>query len=326
MGRLKKKVGLLFILAVAALYVVIYVVPQVSGFFKATYAAEYGELRTVDDTDMFFVRNETVYTSGVSGTANRLVDEGRLVRGHTTVMEVTGGAGGSSSGEYSSILEKLGDAALPTSDFTVTDGGVVSYFADGYESELTPENMGEKNYEYYSAIPQDAAKELSNGAVAAGDPVYKIIDKSKWYAVAFVPAESKDRYAAGKRVDVELGDSVISMTVTDVAKSGDFYRLLFETTAYYEKYGGLRRASVRIITADAAGLIIENSSITEEDGVKGVYVKDKKDRYEFTPVRVLLTDGTSSVIADSYFYDSEGERTATVGPHDDVLKDPASLK
>ena len=64
MGRLKKKVGLLFILAVAALYVVIYVVPQVSGFFKATYAAEYGELRTVDDTDMFFVRNETVYTSG----------------------------------------------------------------------------------------------------------------------------------------------------------------------------------------------------------------------------------------------------------------------
>ena len=149
MGRLKKKVGLLFILAVAALYVVIYVVPQVSGFFKATYAAEYGELRTVDDTDMFFVRNETVYTSGVSGTANRLVDEGRLVRGHTTVMEVTGGAGGSSSGEYSSILEKLGDAALPTSDFTVTDGGVVSYFVDGYESELKPENMGEKNYEYY---------------------------------------------------------------------------------------------------------------------------------------------------------------------------------
>ena len=319
---MKKRVGLLFLLAVAVLYIIIYVVPQVTGFFTATYTAEYGELQTYDDTDMYIVRNETVYTSEVSGTANRLIEEGRLIRGNTTVMEVTGGSGGANGEKYASILERLGKAAVPTSGFVSEDGGVVSYFVDGREAELTPETMGDKNREYYTGLSQDDVKELSSGAVAAGDPVYKIIDKSKWYGVAYVPAASGDRYAEGQKVDVEIGDTVISMTVTGISDEGEFCRLLFETTRYYENYGGIRVAAVRIVTSDAAGLIIDNGSIVEKDGVKGVYVKNKKDRYDFVPVNILLAGETTSVVSDSFYYDSEGERTVTVNPHDDVLKDP----
>ncbi len=325
MGRFKKRIGLLFLLAVAALYIAIYVVPQLTGFLTATYTAEYGELQIYDDTDMYIVRNETVYTSGVSGTANRLIEEGRLIRGNTTVMEVSGEGGSSDTEKYASILERLGSAAVSTSDFTAEGGGVVSYFADGYEGELTSGTMGSKSYEYYKALSQDDVAELSTGTVAAGDPVYKIIDKSRWYAVAFVPADRTGNYEAGKTVDVEIGDAVISMTVTGVSEEGDLCRLLLETTRYYENYGGTRVAAVRIVTADAAGLIIDNGSIVEKDGVKGVYVKNKKDRYEFTPVNVLITDGTSSVVSDSFYYDSEGNRAATVNPHDDVLKDPESI-
>ena len=65
-----------------------------------------------------------------------------------------------------------------------------------------------------------------------------------------------------------------------------------------------------------------HNSIVEKDGVKGVYVKNKKDRYDFVPVNILLAGETTSVVSDSFYYDSEGERTVTVNPHDDVLKDP----
>lgn len=304
MKKFKKKIGLLFFIVVAVLYVIIYVVPELTGLFTTTYVAEYGELQTVDYTDMYFVRDETVYTSSVSGQANRLIEEGRLIRGGTAVLEITGGT---------------------SSDFTVTEGGVVSYFADGYEGELNSETMWYKDYEYFSSLSQESMKELSTGSVSAGDPVYKIIDKSKWYGVAFISEESIDRYQVGNTVDVELGESTISMTVTDVSEDGELYRLIFETTAYYKTYGGLRKMTVSIITADAAGLIIENSSLVEVDGVQGVYVKNKKDYYVFTPVNVLLTDGSRSVVSDSYFYDGNGVRTDTVGPYDDVLKDPDTI-
>lgn len=325
MGKLKKKIWLSLLLVAAILYIIIYIVPGVTGLFTATYSAEYGELKTYDETEMFFVRNETVYTAASAGTVNRLAEEGRLVRGNTTVIEVSG-SGSSDTERYADILDRLGKAAVSTESFVAEDGGVISYYADGYEGELTPETMGNKSYDYYQALSQESVKELSDGKIAKGDPVYKIIDKSKWYATAFVPDASKDRYSEGKSVDVQLGDINIPMTVTAVKDEGDMVRLTMETTRYYEKYGGLRRASVTIVTADAAGLVIENASMVEEDGVRGVYVKDKKNRYEFTPVNVLLTDGTRSVISDSFFYDAEGARTATVRPHDDVLKEPDDAK
>ena len=46
-----KRTIFLFLLILAALYVVIYVVPQVSDIFVETYSAEYGTLQIKEETD-----------------------------------------------------------------------------------------------------------------------------------------------------------------------------------------------------------------------------------------------------------------------------------
>ena len=64
---------ILFFLALIALYVVIYLVPGVPGFFTKTYVAEFGELEVFDQVEGFFVKSEKVYLALDDGNVRRLV-------------------------------------------------------------------------------------------------------------------------------------------------------------------------------------------------------------------------------------------------------------
>lgn len=57
MSRLKNKGIFVFFAALVTLYVIIYVVPKVTGLLNVTYVAEYGELSIYDDTVGCFVRD-----------------------------------------------------------------------------------------------------------------------------------------------------------------------------------------------------------------------------------------------------------------------------
>ncbi len=87
----KSPVVILFIVA-AVLYAIIYILPQVTGVLRSSYTAEYGELKTFDKVEGYFVRSEYVYFSDVTGEANRYIDENKLVRKGTRIMEVTSGS------------------------------------------------------------------------------------------------------------------------------------------------------------------------------------------------------------------------------------------
>ena len=54
---------------------------------------------------------------------------------------------------------------------------------------------------------------------------------------------------------------------------------------------------------DENGVIIETSSITEEKGKQGVYVKGKNDDFFFVPIKVYASDGEHALIADDFYYE-----------------------
>ena len=60
MGKIRKKPILLFVIALVTLYVIIYIVPGVTGALISSYTAVYGQLRVTDETTGYLVRNETV--------------------------------------------------------------------------------------------------------------------------------------------------------------------------------------------------------------------------------------------------------------------------
>ena len=106
-----------FIILFAFLYIYIYIVPRVSDIFVETYVAEYGILEAGVDADCLFVRDEAVYKAQNAGIVKRVIGQGRLMRSGSKIVTLAG------TGYYTESR------------------GVVSYFYDGMENSLTPDNI-----------------------------------------------------------------------------------------------------------------------------------------------------------------------------------------
>lgn len=333
MSTKTKKRIIIYVIALLVLYLLIYIIPSVSGLFKGTYTAKYGQLRIQDEAMGYIVRNEVVYASTSGGSVNRFAKEGDLVRKGTTVMEVTGSSSEEPSHALADIVSELDEHKVSTSDFVAKTGGVVSFYVDGYEEDLNSDTVVSTKFDTFNKIKKGDVTELSKSKIRGGEPAFKIVDKSRWYLVAYVDLKDKDRYTEGSTVSVEfreLGKKndpfAVDMQVYKVKKQSGKLKVVLESSRYFDEYASIRAAKVNLVTSDVTGIIIENDSITEKKGQKGVYVRDKKGNDVFVPVGVIATDGRESAVAESYFFDSNGERVETVSPYDDILKNPAKAR
>lgn len=331
MKKVLNKGVLLFLTAVAVLYVVIYVVPHVTGLLDVTYVADYGEISIYDDADCWLVRDEEVYTAAAGGTVSRLLEENELGRTGSQVISLAEGAYDEPGERLASIRDKLGSDVCCVWDYALQSGGIVSYYVDGYENELDPGTWADKDYQWFQSLSQDDVVRLGD-STAAGCPVFKIISDEAWYLISYLPAGRASAYEAGDLLEVsfDIGDDGsgaseggdVIMTVYQVEEREGMVRVCLKSSRAYARLGELRATRCRLVTADVEGLIIENGSLATVDGQSGVYVKSKTGNYIFTPVEIKASKDDKSVIADTCYYDAEGRQVDTVRPYDDILRDP----
>lgn len=321
MEKLRKKPVIAFLALFAALYVIIYVIPKVTGALKFSYIAEYGGLEISDSEDSYFVRNEKVYFSSVSGTENRYIGEGKLIRRGTKVLNIEKGEEKSGQSEYADIRNNIGKAGIGTGSFVSDSEGIVTYSADGYEAAFAPEKIEKKKLSDFKKLDNDLSIQLKRDTVSAGDPVFKIVDRSGWYMVTYIPKNHKDRYAVSKKYSVIIDDKYeIKATLKNVSAEGNKMKMVFESDYYFKGFSTIRTAKAKIITSKASGLIIYNTSITEKNGQKGVFVKQGSGKYKFTPIRIITGDDEKSIVTRSIFYDEKGNVYNTVKNYDEILK------
>ncbi len=324
MTKRTKALIYIFIPLLIALYVVIYVVPGVTGALTDTKVLEYGTLRVTDEVTCYLVRNEQVHVSPVSGNIGYYIKDGALVKKGTQILTVDGAAlseqEANAESKYADILQRLGGENVST-DFLTGTKGVVSYFVDGYENVFTPENM--KNLKYDIVKNYNVSEDnLVRNTTKKGEPLFKICDSSNWHIICWVKEGNVSKYSVDKKVTVELPKGEITATVSDIIPDGDMWLVVLDTNKYYEEFGRVRKQDATIVTSNYSGIIIENASMTTSGSAVGVYVKSKSGEYEFTPVRVITTDGQNSLVEVSYYYDDEGKTVNTVEIYDEILRKP----
>ena len=290
------------------LYVIIYVVPRVSGIFLETYTAEYGTLEVSQESSYMAVRDEKLYVSDNGGAVSRAAAQGRLMRKNSHIVDVCGVK------HYSQ------------------QKGIVSYYYDGLEGVYTPENMQtitEADLELTDEEKQTyAVRECSQGTVESGSPIFKIVDNKEWYLVCWLSAAEAEDIEAGRSITVEFDDGKqLKMKVMQVNPQGQNRQLILSCNRYYEKFDSIRSGTCRLIKSSKSGIIVDSDSIVEEDGQKGVYVMSKQlDEASFVPVKVLLSHGDKTVVEKNYFINVEGQKVSTVENYDEILKKPPTAE
>ena len=171
--------------------------------------------------------------------------------------------------------------------------GVISFYTDGYESDLTP-----------STLPSLSAADIRsvlNGQKLSSSkskttPIYRIVNQNLWYvalvsdATTWNPVVGQDYYLQMQGFE----DLSYNAKVTAVQKENDTVLAIFEIT---DPIGPLiyQRTGKAIMSTTFSGLSVTAEAIDMQNGQTGVWLYDVPGG-TFVAVDVLSSDGTTALI------------------------------
>ena len=179
-------------------------------------------------------------------------------------------------------------------DSAANRDGVLSFYIDGYENDLTAASLD-------SLTPADIRAVLAGSDLAAtadtrSTGIYRIVNQDTWY-VALVSSADDWIPVVGQNYYLQFegfADLEYSATVTNVQKSSGTVLAIFEINQpigpmIYQRTG---RATLSI---SLSSLAVNTRALYNQDGQLGVWLNDVPGG-TFVPVEVLSTEGDYSLI------------------------------
>ena len=173
--------------------------------------------------------------------------------------------------------------------------GVVSFYIDGYENDLTPDALKTLSIAQVRSVL--AGERLENTRQTLNNGIYRIVNQNRWYVAVlyngntWTPMMGQDNYF----IQMEgFDDLSYSASVYSVQKENDSTLAVFEVR---DPIGPLiyRRTGKAQFSITLTGLSVRVEALYNENGQMGVWVYDVPGG-TFVPVEVLSTDGTIAMI------------------------------
>ena len=173
--------------------------------------------------------------------------------------------------------------------------GVVSFYIDGYETDLTPSTLNTLSIAQVRSVL--AGERLENTRKTLSDGIYRIVDQDRWYVAVlyagntWTPMVGQDNYY----IQMEGFDDLrYTASVHSVQKENDTTLAIFEVR---DPVGPLiyKRTGKAQFSITLTGLSVRVEALYNENGQMGVWVYDVPGG-TFVPVEVLSTDGTIAMI------------------------------
>lgn len=173
--------------------------------------------------------------------------------------------------------------------------GVVSFYIDGYETDLTPDSLNALSIAQVRQVL--AGERLENTRQTLNSGIYRIVNQNRWYVAVlysgntWTPMVGQDNYY----IQMEgFDDLSYTASVYSVQKENDSTLAVFEVR---DPIGPLiyRRTGKAQFSITLTGLSVRVEALYNENGQMGVWVYDVPGG-TFVPVEVLSTDGTIAMI------------------------------
>lgn len=178
---------------------------------------------------------------------------------------------------------------------TAESEGLVSFYFDGTETLLTPENMDKLTVKNIQDITAGKSFYKQDGE-SVTKPLYRLVEKDLFYVV-MISNQRVPEFANNTAFKVEFsGDSqavYVGKILGYVENSGKYlYYMQFNEDV--SRLLTARRVSMKI-SSDYVGIEVPSSAIKTVDGQKGVYF-EKDGEKVFEPVTVLIERDGKAII------------------------------
>jgi len=173
--------------------------------------------------------------------------------------------------------------------------GVVSFYFDGAETLLTPDNMLKLSMQNINDILEGRVYTQITDSDAAR-PLYRLVNNKKCY-VMLTTSKKIDEFKQGTAFTVtfkEAPDQQYEAKVINMRDEQSGYIYYFEIDANTSSLINMRMVDMRI-QKTFSGSIVPTSAIKTKDNKKGIYIVDGNEQ-RFITVNVLITKGTDCVV------------------------------
>ena len=173
--------------------------------------------------------------------------------------------------------------------------GVVSFYIDGYENDLTVQSLNSLTIQQVRTVLGGGA--LANTRQTLKNGIYRLVDQDTWYVAvlaegsAWTPVVGQDNYYMQL---VGFDDLSFTASVASVQKENGVTLAVFEI---HDPMGPLiyKRSGKAQFSITLTGLSVRTDALYNENGQMGVWVYDVPGG-TFVPVEVLSTDGSIAMI------------------------------
>ena len=164
---------------------------------------------------------------------------------------------------------------------------------DGYENTVDYGSVMDVNCEKISSLLSSQKQDVSQNVMG------KLVDAFDWYLLCNIPYNSSGALGVGETVKVDVLNSAVGTIQCTVAykgdKEGEEVPLVLKCNAMNHNITNLRIEKIEIITEEYTGIRINNKAIREQDGEKGVYVRNG-NIIRFKKINILYSTEDYSVI------------------------------
>ncbi len=178
---------------------------------------------------------------------------------------------------------------------TAGSSGVVSFYLDGYEQYLSPDNLTNINIDGVKRVLAGQSADSSASSRLTTN-IYRLVSTDKWYILLY-STDASFNPVNGQSFWLQMEgfeDVIYQMTVDSIEKSGSDTLVVLSTT---NQIGPLlnQRSGKAIISAELNGLYVPAGAIMTENNLTGVYVYDGAAG-SFVPVQVVSPGKDGSVL------------------------------
>ena len=150
--------------------------------------------------------------------------------------------------------------------------GIVSYFVDGKENELSSKVIGTFSYAGFKETRESHYQNVGNNTyIKKGMPLYKIVFDDTWYIVSYVDAKTGEFFKEGNSYPLSFNNedsSEVTFALKSKISEENRVKLVFETNEQVNRFLHQRVVDFSIGNKNEEGLKIPLQAIVEQNMLK----------------------------------------------------------
>jgi len=212
--------------------------------------------------------------------------------------------------------------------------GIITYKIDGLEEVYNIEDV--YNLTASSTLKKEytVSDKFNKETVSANEGILKIIRNFDYYIAATVDNEKAKLFSENKYIKTRIHSDGQQYEVWGFIKKINYgceqSVLILYFDDYFYKIYDERYVDLELITDIYEGIKINTESLTEKDGMTGVYVQDASNIIKFFPIEIIGMDENFTIVALGEYVEKDerrlinvdGKRYFTVKIFDKVISDP----